>query len=332
MKKVVVTGGAGFIGSHAVDLLLEKGYEVHVIDNLSGGRLSNLQHNLNNSNLIFHQIDILSYGDLEPIFIDVDFVLHFAGIGDIVPSINSPLSYIQVNVQGTANVLEASRVNKVRKFVYAASSSCYGLAETPTTEDHPIQPMYPYALSKHMGELCVLHWNSVYKISVNSLRIFNAYGPRSRTSGAYGAVFGVFLAQKLAGFPLTMVGDGQQSRDFIYVSDVARAFVLAGEAILTQHIIMNVGTGQSQTILNLTSLIGGRVVHIPDRPGEPKQTLAENSRIKNELGWRQEVDFTTGVTKVLQNIELWSGAPVWDEKSIETETKNWFRFLDNGSK
>ena len=166
------------------------------------------------------------------LFADAELVFHFAGIGDIVPSIERPAEYMSVNVQGTVRVLECARAAKARKFVYAASSSCYGLADVPTREDHPIRPEHPYALSKYCGEQAALHWHQVYGMPVNAIRIFNAYGPRVRTTGAYGAVFGVFFKQKLAGKPFTVVGDGTQKRDFLYVTDIADAFLRAAESDL----------------------------------------------------------------------------------------------------
>ena len=195
--RAIVTGGAGFIGSHMVDLLLDRGFDVRVIDNLVTGRLDNLAHHASNNKCTFQQMDVC---DLEPkssLVEGVDYVFHFAGIGDIVPSIERPMEYMRANVQGTMAVLETARHARVRKLVYAASSSCYGLAtEVPTPETAAIKCEYPYALSKYMGECSALHWHQVYRLPVNTIRIFNAYGPRSRTSGAYGAVFGVFLDRK----------------------------------------------------------------------------------------------------------------------------------------
>ena len=230
MSIAVVTGGAGFIGSHMVDLLLEEGYRVHVIDNLSGGRLQNLDQHKANPKLALEVRDIRDLAAGDPLFKGAQYVFHFAGIGDLVPSIEQPVDYVSTNTMGTVRVLEAARQAHVRKFVYAASSTCYGFADVPTREDAPISPQYPYALSKYMGEEAVLHWGKVYKLPVVSIRIFNAYGTRSRTSGAYGAVFGVFLAQKLAGKPFTVVGDGTQRRDFLYVTDLTRAFLLAAQS------------------------------------------------------------------------------------------------------
>jgi UDP-glucose 4-epimerase len=223
-KVAIVTGGAGFIGSHMVDLLLDRGWCVRVIDNLSGGREANIAHHAGNPDFSFLHSDVRDYEPGHSLFTDVEFVFHFAGMGDIVPSIERPMEYMSVNVQGTVHILECARHAGVRKFIYAASSSCYGLAKTPTREDHPIDPQYPYALSKYQGEQAAFHWQRIYNLPVNSIRIFNAYGTRSRTSGAYGAVFGVFLKQKLAGKPFTVVGDGTLARGFLYVTDVARFY------------------------------------------------------------------------------------------------------------
>src|SRR6195256_2409949 len=246
----VVTGGAGFIGSHMVDALLAAGFAVRVIDNLVGGHRSNLDHLKGNSDLACHWQDIRALEPNSPIFADARYVFHFAGIGDIVPSIEQPTQYMETNVQGTVRVLECARHARVRKFVYAASSSCYGLAATPTREDHPLSPQYPYALSKYQGEQAALHWHQVYCLPVNSIRIFNAYGTRVRTTGAYGAVFGVFFRQKLAGKPFTVVGDGSQSRDFLYVTDVAEAFRLAAETERTGE-VWNLGAGNPQPVNRL---------------------------------------------------------------------------------
>ena len=192
-KITVVTGGAGFIGSHMVDLLLAKKYKVNVIDNLSGGHKKNLIRHKNNPNLKFEKKDICKLKNNHKFFKSADFVFHFAGIGDIVPSIKNPLNYMQTNIQGTVRVLEAARHNRIKKFVYSASASCYGLNSSRTNEKGKIDTKYPYALSKYMGEQTAFHWHKVYGLPVNSIRIFNAYGTRVRTTGAYGAVFGVFF-------------------------------------------------------------------------------------------------------------------------------------------
>ncbi len=326
----VVTGGAGFIGSHMVDLLVEQGFRVHIIDNLLGGRLSNLDQHRSNSDVTFEKKDIRNLAAGEASFRGARYVFHFAGIGDIVPSIQRPIDYMSVNVLGTVHALEAARTAQTEKFIYAASSSCYGFAEElPTTESAPISPQYPYALSKYQGEQAVLHWGEVYRLPVNSVRIFNAYGTRSRTTGAYGAVFGVFLAQKLAGKPLTVVGNGTQKRDFLYVTDVVSAFYAAAR---THHSgrIYNLGAGNPQSVNYLADLLGGPRIYIEKRPGEPDCTWADITRIRSELGWTPQVPFEVGVKTMLENIDYWREAPVWDPVSITEATKDWFTFLKKG--
>ena len=322
----VVTGGAGFIGSHMVDLLIERGFAVRAVDNLVGGRRENVAHHASNPDFVLEERDIRSYAPNDPLFRGAKYVFHLAGIGDIVPSIERPLEYMSANVQGTVHMLECARHARVEKFVNAASSSCYGLAAVPTREDHPIAPQYPYALSKYQGEQAAFHWHRVYKLPVNSIRIFNAYGTRSRTSGAYGAVFGVFLRQKLAGKPFTVVGDGTQSRDFLYVSDVARAFLAAAETGLTGR-LWNLGAGYPQTVNRLVELLGGERVYIPKRPGEPDCTWADIAKITTELGWRPQVSFENGVAKIVADIDYWRNAPLWDPESIAKATKTWFAYL-----
>jgi UDP-glucose 4-epimerase len=321
----VVTGGAGFIGSHMVDLLVARGFAVRVIDNLSGGRERNLAHH-DGGAVTLARIDIRALRPDHAAFAGARYVFHFAGIGDIVPSIDAPAEYMDVNVQGTVKVLEAARAAGVRKLVYAASSSCYGLAAVPTAEDHPIDTRYPYALSKYLGERAALHWHQVYRLPVNAIRIFNAYGTRSRTSGAYGAVFGVFLRQKLAGQPFTVVGDGTQSRDFLYASDVAAAFLAAAETDRTGE-VWNLGAGAPQAVNRLVALLGGDVVHIPKRPGEPDCTWADTAKIRRDLGWSPQVSFEDGVGRMLAQIDYWREAPLWTPQSIAVATETWHRML-----
>jgi len=327
-KTALVTGGAGFIGSHMVDLLLARGYNVRVIDNLCGGREANIAHHMGRPDFVFRHEDIRACQAGDELFEGVGTVFHFAGIGDIVPSIERPLDYMSTNVQGTVQMLECARIAGVERFVYAASSSCYGLAQTPTREDHLIQPQYPYALSKYQGEEAAFHWHKVYGLPVNSLRIFNAYGTRSRTSGAYGAVFGVFLKQKLAGTPFTVVGDGTQTRDFLYVTDVAEAFLAAAETDKTGQ-VWNLGAGNPQSVNRLVELLQGPVVHIPKRPGEPDCTFADITKIKTDLNWRPNVSFEDGVGRILAEIDYWRDAPLWDPESIAKATSGWFRALSS---
>ena len=322
----VVTGGAGFIGSHMVDLLADQGFRVHVIDNLVGGRAGNLAHHARNPDVHLDERDVRTLAADDRAFHGARYVFHFAGIGDIVPSIERPTDYMSVNVHGTVQVLEAARHAGVHKLVYAASSSCYGRAAVPTAEDHPIAPQYPYALSKYLGELAAFHWHQVYRLPVNAIRIFNAYGTRSRTSGAYGAVFGVFLRQKLAGAPFTVVGDGAQRRDFVYATDVAAAFLRAAETERTGE-AWNVGAANPQSVNRLVELLGGEVVHLPERPGEPDCTWADIGKIARELGWKPVVSFEEGVARVLAEIDYWREAPLWDAASVAAATKVWFDVL-----
>jgi UDP-glucose 4-epimerase len=255
------------------------------------------------------------------------WVFHLAALADIVPSIERPLEYHRTNVDGTLVVLEAARRARVERFVYAASASCYGIPDVyPTPETAPIRPQYPYALTKHLGEQCVLHWGMVYRVPVVSLRLFNVYGPRSRTSGTYGAVFGVFLAQKLHGQPLTVVGDGRQTRDFTYVTDVAEAFVRAAASNVTQE-VFNVGSGAPTSVNRLVELLDGEAVHIPKRPGEPDRTHADISKIRRALGWSPAVSIEQGVGELLRFIDYWRQAPVWTPESIAEATRDWFRCL-----
>lgn len=326
-KKVIVTGGAGFIGSHLCDLLLSKNYIVTVLDNFSTGRPQNLQHHNGNPNLTLIEADISVYENIETYFKDIEYVFHLAALADIVPSIEKPFDYHNSNVNGTLSVLRAAEKHGIKKLVYAASSSCYGIPDVyPTPETAEIRPQYPYALTKNIGEQYVLHWGQVYKLPVVALRLFNVYGPRSRTSGTYGAVFGVFLAQKLAGKPYTVVGDGTQTRDFIYVTDVARAFYMAAISDVSGE-AMNVGSDGTYSINRLVELLEGQVDYIPKRPGEPDCTYADISKIKKLLGFKAEVSFEEGVKKVLENIGYWKEAVVWDKESIGKATQSWFKYL-----
>ena len=325
--KAIVTGGAGFIGSHMVDLLVKNNYEVVVLDNLVNGRLENIEHH--NGKVEFIRVDIGDYeASLDEYFVNVDYVFHYAALADIVPSINNPIKYHKANVDGTIRVLEASRKSKnLKKFVYAASSSCYGIPDVyPTPENSPILPEYPYAHTKTVSEQYVMHWGQLYNMPVVSMRFFNVYGVRHRTSGTYGAVFGVFLAQLLNDKPLTIVGDGEQTRDFTYVTDIVDACFLASQSEITQE-IFNVGSDNTYSINHLADLLGGERIYIPKRPGEPDCTYADISKIKSTLGWTPKVSFEVGVKIMLENIEQWREAPVWDEKKIEVATKDWFEYL-----
>jgi UDP-glucose 4-epimerase len=326
-RRAIVTGGAGFIGSHLVERLLTDGWHVAVLDSLITGRLANLATVSGHPRLEIHEVDVVDHAAIRPRFNGVERVFHLAALADIVPSIQRPLDYHRANVDGTISVLEAAREAGVRRFVYTASSSCYGLPDVvPTPETAELRPQYPYALTKLIGEEMALHWAQVYQLPVVSLRLFNVFGPRARTSGTYGAVFGVFLAQKLAGRPFTVVGDGTQTRDFTYVTDVVDAFVTAADSAETRT-VFNVGSGGTYSVNQLVGLLGGDVVHVPKRPGEPDCTFADLTRIRERLGWQRRIPFEQGVALMLEHIDYWRDAPVWDPSSISEATREWFSHL-----
>ena len=326
-KNVLVTGGCGFIGSHIIEeLLKDNNNNIVVIDNLVSGKKKNIE--INNKRITFYKVDISkNTKKLANLFKKIDTVFHLAALADIVPSINNPELYFNTNVTGTMNILNACIKNKVKKLVYAASASSYGIPKKfPTNEKSEISLMYPYALTKKLGEDLVLHWSQVYKLNVTSLRLFNVYGTRSRTSGAYGAVFGVFLAQKLKDKPLTIVGDGMQTRDFVYVKDVARAFIMASK-LKTSREVINIGSGKETTVNYIAKLISNKRVFIPKRPGEPDRSKADISKAKKILRWKPKINVKDGVNRLLKNIHSWESAPVWNKKSISKATKVWFKYL-----
>ena len=332
MEKAIVTGGCGFIGSHLVDYLLEKDHQVSIIDNLANGSIENIKQHRDNPRLKFFQLDISDYENKEKLdktFQGADWVFHLAALADIVPSINHPIRYHRSNVDGTVNVLEASRENKISRFIYTASSSCYGIPdESPTPESVPIRPEYPYALTKYLGEQCALHWNKIYNLPLVSLRLFNVYGPRARTSGTYGAVFGVFLAQKIHGKPFTVVGDGTQTRDFTFVSDIVEGFHRAVTSDIDGKII-NLGSGGTYSINRLVELLEGEITYIPKRPGEPDCTYADITRARKLLGYDPKVTFDKGVKIMLDNIDYWKNAPIWTPETIKKATEDWFENLSD---
>ena len=323
--KTIVTGGAGFIGSHLVDALLALGHKVTVLDNFSTGRPENLAHVKQDIEMI--ECDISISGSWTKHVEKSDWVFHLAALADIVPSIQQPDPYFRANVVGTFNLLQACTKASVSRLVYAASSSCYGIPDVyPTPETADIRPHYPYALTKRMGEDLVLHWAQVYKLPAMSTRFFNVYGTRSRTSGTYGAVFGVFLAQKLGGQPFTVVGDGTQTRDFTYVTDIAAALIAVAQSDFSGK-VYNVGSGKTISVNRLVELLGGEKIHIPKRPGEPDCTFADISMITQNLAWTPKVSIEEGVALVLKDIEYWRNAPVWTPDSIASATHDWFKYL-----
>ena len=329
MANILVTGCAGFIGSHLCTKLVNNKHNVVGLDNLSNGKLSNLENIIKDNQFNFLKGDINDKSLLKRTLTKIDYVFHLAALADIVPSIKNPTDYFNSNVNGTFNLLNVCKDFKIKKFIYTASSSCYGIPQRyPTNEQSKIDLQYPYALTKNLGEQISFHFGKLYNIPVVSLRLFNVFGPRARTSGTYGAVFGVFLAQKLAGEPYTIVGNGEQTRDFTYVDDVVEAFIEMLHSDLSQE-IFNVGSGDTYSINYLVKLLGGKFINIPKRPGEPNCTFADIGKITELTKWRPKISFEVGVKKILNHINDFKQAPLWNEKTIAEETKDWFKYLKN---
>lgn len=331
--KVVVTGGAGFIGSHLVNVLLRAGYEVHSIDLAHSYDRGNLREHERNPRLVGWADDLAqaSERDLDYYFRGARYVFHIAGRADQVPSVAEPRSYYEANVTATLNVLEAARrASCVEKLVYAASSSCYGAKPvSPTRESAPCEPHHPYALTKYLGEQMAMYWGQMYDLPVISLRMFSVYGPRVHSSGVYGQVLGILMAQRAHGMPLTVVDPGSQTRDFVHVEDVCRAYLLAATTPRVRQKVFNVGSGVSTTINWLARLIGGEgpenptfaggypIKRIPPRPGEVQSTMADICEIKRCLGWAPTISFEDGIRELLTHLDDWSNDPVLTQAQMQ---------------
>lgn len=299
MEKALITGGAGFIGSHLTHLLLSKGHPVTVVDNLCAGSMKNLSDAQSYPGFRFVNADIRNPEALQGHFEGIDWVFHLAGLTSVPSSFRNPRDYFTTNVDGTFHVLEESKKAKVKRFIYAASSSCYGKANAyPIPETAPISPQSPYASTKYLGEQLVLHAAEIYQLPALSLRLFNVFGPSYGELYSSQAVFGIFFKQKMQSKPFTIVGDGNQTRDFIYVSDVAEAFYAAARSHLTKD-TLNVGTGNCHTIKQLAALFDGPIANIPKRFGDPEHSRADISKITKKLGWKAKIDFEEGVQKIL---------------------------------
>lgn len=325
MKKILVTGGAGFIGSHLVEKLV-KNNKVTIIDDLSTGNLKNLKNVIKNKNLKFVKKD-LNNKHLDKYFKNIKLVYHLAAQSDIIPSVKNPRKYFDSNVNATINLVEYCKNHGINKIIYAASSSCYGVPKKyPTNENEKIDTRYPYSFTKYIAEEVLIHWGQVYNIEIKSLRLFNVFGPRVRTIGHYGAMFGVFLAQKANGFPLTIVGNGKQKRDFTFVSDVVEAFILAGKSDSKKK-IFNIGTGKPVSINYVASLISKNKINIPKRPGEPDKTHSNIALAKKHLNYNPKIKFKDGLNFMLSSLSSWKKAPLWTKKTIKESTKDWFKYI-----
>ncbi len=295
MVKVLVTGGAGFIGSHLVDALIEKGHQILIIDNLSTGKREYL-----NAQAKFFEADLRDFDKIRSLFRDVDFVFHQAALPRIPLSIEKPQETNEVNIGGTLNALVAAKQAKVKRFIYAASSSAYGnQKELPLREDMVPSPLNPYALQKYVGELYCRVFFEIYGLPTVSLRYFNVFGPRAGQEGAYATVIPIFLRQKRAGQPLTIDGDGEQTRDFSWVGDVVRANILAmTSGKVGRGEVINIGAGDNHSVNEIAKIIGGETFNTPVRLGDIRHTLADITRAKELLGWEPRVKLEDGIKSI----------------------------------
>ena len=299
-SRSVVTGGAGFIGSNLVDHLVRIDHKVIVLDNFVSGKKANLAHHKKKDVKII-RVDISKSKNLDKYFKKVDYVFHLAGLAEIIPSIKNPKKYFNTNVLGTLKVVEAAKRAGVKKLIYAASSSCYGSPKNlPTSEKEKIDIKHPYGLTKFLGEQLVLKYATNFNMPNISFRFFNVYGPRLNMSGQYSAVFGNFLKQKKNNKPLTIVGDGKQTRDFIHVDDLTNAFIKVAKSRLVNK-IYNLGSGKEISINKIANLFGGKKTFIPKRPREPKRSLANISKIKKDINWKPTITIQEGIKKLLKN-------------------------------
>jgi UDP-glucose 4-epimerase len=298
-EKVVVTGGAGFIGTHLVHGLMNEGAEVHIVDNISGGKESNI-----NSKAVFHKVDVRNLKDLVEVFKGATYVFHLAALPRVQYSIENPIETAEINAQGTLHVLEVARLNNVKRVIFSSSSSVYGNQEKmPLVETMNTDPLSPYALHKLEGEFMGKMYSRVYNLQVVSLRYFNVYGPGIDPEGSYPLAIAYFLKRRSEGKTLTITGDGTQTRDFTHVRDVVRANILAatGKDVGRGEVI-NIGSGKNVSMLKVAELIGGPIEHIPPR-FEPKNTLADHTLATKLLGWKPEVPFEEGIAELKK---LWN--------------------------
>lgn len=296
MAKVLITGGAGFIGSNLVDKLIEKDHEVLVIDNLSTGKKENL-----NPKAKFFNLDLRDFEKIKPIFEGVDFVFHLAALPRVPLSVAKPRETNEMNITATLNTLVAAKDAKVKRFIYSSSSSVYGIGnDLPLKESMTAFPISPYALQKYVGELyCRIFSSDLYNLPTVSLRYFNVYGPRQPEEGSYVPVMGLFLTQKKKGLPLTITEDGEQTRDFTHVSDVVNANILAMESDkVGKGEVVNIGAGCNYTVNKIAELIGGETKHIPARSGDIRDTLADISLAKELLGWEPKTTLEEGINQL----------------------------------
>lgn len=300
IKRAIVVGGAGFIGSHLTDALLESGWQVDVIDNLSGGKIE-----LVNPRANFFNKDIRNHDDIAPIIAGSDVVFHLAALPRVQYSIDFPQETNAVNAGGTLNVLEAAKEGGVRRVVYSGSSSAYGNQETmPLHEGLRAIPVSPYALQKFIGEEYARIYSEIHGLQTVTLRYFNVYGTRMDPEGAYALVIGRFIKLRKEGKPLTITGTGEQTRDFTHIRDVVRANMLAAESLnVGRGEAINIGAGRNVSMNTLAGMIGGDIEYVPARK-EPLHTLANNQRAKELLGWEPSIQIEEGISALREEAGL----------------------------
>jgi UDP-glucose 4-epimerase len=305
--KALVTGAGGFIGSHLVDELVSLGHQVIGLDSFTKGVNQHYISQAHRDLCKFYRVNIANRKNLkEEYFENIDWVFHLAGKSNIADSIINPLYFHDVNVSGTLNILEVIKKIKIKKFVYVASSSCYGVPSiSPTAETALVRPPDPYALTKYMGEEYAMLWGKLYHLPVNSVRLFNVYGPKVRKYGNYGPIVSIFLNQKLSGLPFTVMGNGLQTRDFIYIKDVIKALILVAKS-KTVNEIFNIGSGERNSIKKLVNLLEGQIKYIPIRSGEKLSACADIKKIQKILKWQPSVSFEAGIKEIKLNINHWS--------------------------
>lgn len=322
-KRSLVTGAAGFLGSHLVDQLIKEGHDVIGIDNEINGSWKNLEQWANNPRFKKVHMDILNIQSDDNNFKNLDYVFHLAALECPITSLEKPEIFFTTNIHGTVKVLQASKQSNLQKFVYASSAAIYGDASTPTLETDSINPMTPSCLTKSQAEDIVFHWGDLFNIPTNSLRIFTAFGPRDFSKLYPGSAVGIWLKQKLKGKPLTVIGNGDHARDFVYCTDVANAFYIAALEGKDSE-VYNIGSGQATTLNEFTDLLKAKKSYIKDKIDEPQKTWGDISKFQFGCNWQPRIPLTSGVEFSLDVLSDWKDAPDWDEESLNNFFKAWF--------
>jgi len=301
---VLITGGAGFIGSHLSENLKndKRINKIYIIDNLTSGSKKNISGILKDKKIKFIKQDIKNINKIKNYFKNISVVFHLAGLVDVANSINNPLKYLKNNLLGTLNILECMKLCNVKKIIFAASSSCYGNAgKNSINESQKVEPESPYAYSKNSAEELIKLFSKINKTNFVSLRLFNVYGPRAKMTGNYASVISIFLRQKKNNKPLTIVGDGNQSRDFVHVLDVVEAFKKASFS-KNKNKVYNIGTGKSETINKIAKIFGGKKKFIPKRAGDLRFSKAKISKVKKDLRWIPKKKLNISIQELIENL------------------------------